>query len=447
MNDRKSPQEIGKRIAIVVDSMNGGGAERVCLDLSRNFIQKGYIIDLVLCEFQGSLLKQIPLEVNLFVLDDEQQGEDSNNHCSTPKDKINWIVPTNSIKYLDHFKYVVLNWPFGLKLKTSKKHKRITPTRSDWRARLAHTFSVYLRNNRPDLIFAILTYSVFCTLVGRELSAISVPVICSIRNSQVSFIPAERKVNSTLLQKADRVHTISKGITKELSDLKWVDYKKITTIYNSVDRQRALNLTKELSGHPWLDHKVRFNHKVILTVGRLARQKNHPLLIRSFANIARSGNFKLIILGEGSRRKNLQSLVVKLGLANIVSMPGWIANPFPFMRQTDVFVLSSDFEGFGNVLIEALACGCNVVSTDCPHGPREILDDGKFGQLVPVNDEPAMTKAIAKSLHFNPNREFLVARTKEFSPKRQVAEFEHMFSQVLASHAQLNCDQETLRKN
>ena len=126
-------------------------------------------------------------------------------------------------------------------------------------------------------------------------------------------------------------------------------------------------------------------------------------------------------------------MIVELGLAYMVSMPGWLANPFPFMRQTDVFVLSSDFEGFGNVLIEALACGCNVVSTDCPHGPREILDNGKFGELVPVNDEPAMTEAILKSLCSNPNREALETRALEFSPDRQFAGFERMIGHVTES--------------
>ena len=403
----------------------------MCLDLSKDFIRKGYIVDLVLCEFKGSLLEQIHPEVQLFVLEDKQHGKKRNNKCSIPNDKINWIIPTNSIKYSDHFKYVVLSWPFGIKLKTSKKHKRIVPTRSDRRTRLAHAFSVYLMENQPNLVIASFLYSIFCTLVGRDISAISVPVICSFHNSQFHLYPTERMVNITLLHKADWIHTVSNGIKNELKQLNWFDHKKITTIYNSVDKQRVLELAKQPSGHPWLDRKAMFNHKVILTVGKMDRQKNHPLLIRSFANIVRSGNFKLIILGEGRGRRNLQSLVVELGLVHIVSMPGWIANPFPFMLRSDVFVLSSKFEGLPIVLIEALACCCNIVSTDCPQGPKELLDDGKFGELVPVNNESAMTEAIRNSLHSNPNRAALAARAAEFSPDRQIAEFEQMFDQVM----------------
>ncbi len=423
---------------MVIDRMHGGGGERVCLDLSRNLIQKGFIVDLVICEFQSNSIYRIPHEVNLFVLLEENPREYGSDQSSVQNERINWIVPTNSIKYSSHFKHVVSNWPFGIKIKTSKKHKRIIPTRSDLRTRLAHAFSVYLRENRPNLVIANLPHSVFCTLVARDICEISVPVICSIHSSQGNFIPTDRnKVNSRLLHKADWVHTVSKGIKKELLELNWVNDKKITTIYNSVDKQRVIKLARLPSGHPWLDHKVRFNHKVIMTVGRLDRKKNHPLLIRSFAKFARSGNFKLIILGEGHRRNNLQSLIVELGLAHIISMPGWVANPFPFMRQSDVFVLSSNNEGFGLVLVEALMCGCSIVSTDCPQGgPREILDDGNYGELVPVDDENAMAEAIAKSLHSNRDRKALKARAEEFSPERQVAEFEQMFNQVLVSHAQ-----------
>ncbi len=435
INDRTFHSNFGKRIAIVVDSMNGGGAERVCLDLSRNFIRKGCIVDLLLCEFHGNLLDQIPVEVNLFILEEEQHRKGYEDHCSIPNDKINWIVPTNSIQFSDHLKYVTLCWPIGIKLNSNtKRHKRIFPIRSYKRVRWSHAFAVYLRENRPDLVLANLWYSVFCTLVGRDISAISVPVICSIHNAQISSIPRKRKLNCKLLSKADWVHTVSNGIKKELSELNWFDDKKITTVYNSLDKQRVCELAKQRSGHPWLDRKVRLNHKVILAVGRLASQKNHPLLIRSFANIAQSaGNIKLIILGEGRGREDLQSLIVKLGLAHIVSLPGWIANPFPLLCQTDVFVLSSYFEGLPIILIEALACGCNIVSTDCTHGPREILDHGKFGELVPVDDELAMTEAISRSLNSNPNREALVARALEFSPDRQMANFEQMIAQVIDS--------------
>ena len=396
------------------------------LDLSKNFVQIGYTVDLVVCSFIGDLLNQIPPEVNLFVLEGKKSNRKSDFVCSVPEFKINWVVPKNLMLYSDFVQHVVLGWPFGV---------HAVPNRRGKRSRRAHAFSIYIKRYRPNVVIASLSTSVYSVLIGRDISTISVPVICSIHNSQLGFIPRERKLNSALLHKADRVHTVSKGIMNELSKLNWVDDKKITTIYNSVNKQRILKMANQASGHPWIDHKVRFNHTVILTVGRLTRQKNHPLLIRSFANIARYRNLKLIILGDGDERKNLQSLVVDLGLAHKVSMPGWIANPFPFMFHSNVFVLSSFFEGFPVVMIEALMCGCNIVSTDCLHGPREILYDGVFGKLVPVDDEPAMTEAIGKSIDSYPNCKALMARAEEYSPERQISEFEQMFTEILISNA------------
>ena len=137
---------------------------------------------------------------------------------------------------------------------------------------------------------------------------------------------------------------------------------------------------------------------MILTVGRLQKQKNHKLLLNAFAIVARTTNAKLIILGEGEERKSLEQQVHDLKMADIVSLPGWSANPFPFMRKCDAFVLSSLHEGLGNVLVEALLCGCSIVSTDCPHGPREILDNGKYGTLVPSDDVGALAGAIRRTL-------------------------------------------------
>jgi glycosyltransferase involved in cell wall biosynthesis len=117
-------------------------------------------------------------------------------------------------------------------------------------------------------------------------------------------------------------------------------------------------------------------------------------LIEAFSRLPKNVGAKLMILGEGSLRTHLQDLVHSLNLAESVAFLGFQANPFKFMKSCDVFVLSSNFEGLPNVLLQALACGAKVVSTDCNSGPREILEDGKWGQLVPVNDVEALTQAI-----------------------------------------------------
>ena len=122
------------------------------------------------------------------------------------------------------------------------------------------------------------------------------------------------------------------------------------------------------------------------------------MLIRAFAEVISQLDARLILLGDGPQRKIICELINNLSIEETVSMPGWVDNPYSFMANADLFVLSSSWEGLANVLLEALACGCPVVSTDCPSGPSEILEDGRWGRLVPVNDQTALAKAIIATL-------------------------------------------------
>jgi glycosyltransferase involved in cell wall biosynthesis len=149
---------------------------------------------------------------------------------------------------------------------------------------------------------------------------------------------------------------------------------------------------------------------VILAVGRLHRQKDFPTLIGAFARLRAERPARLVILGEGKLRPALEKVARRLGVGGDVDLPGYRDNPFAWMARAAVFALSSTFEGTANVLIEAMACGCPVVSTDCPHGPREVLDNGRYGPLVPVGDSAALAHAIAAVLDNPPDREVLRSR-------------------------------------
>jgi glycosyltransferase involved in cell wall biosynthesis len=127
-------------------------------------------------------------------------------------------------------------------------------------------------------------------------------------------------------------------------------------------------------------------------------QKDFATLLKAFARLRRTRPAKLIILGDGEGKEDLEALAETLGIRTDVDFPGYVANPYVYFRQASVFVLSSAWEGLPNVLIEAMACGCPVVSTDCPSGPSEILDGGRFGRLVPVGDDAAMAQAIEATL-------------------------------------------------
>jgi glycosyltransferase involved in cell wall biosynthesis len=156
---------------------------------------------------------------------------------------------------------------------------------------------------------------------------------------------------------------------------------------------------------------------ILLAVGTLKAVKRHDLLVRAFARMPRA-DATLCILGEGQERAGLETLIGSLGLQDRVLLAGYQADPAPWYAHADLFVLSSDHEGFGNVLVEALEHGLPVVSTNCPTGPHEILEDGKYGRLVPVGDVDALARAMDKALSANHDREQLKRRALDFSVEK-----------------------------
>ncbi len=173
----------------------------------------------------------------------------------------------------------------------------------------------------------------------------------------------------------------------------------------------------------------------VLSVGALKAQKDHANLVRAFALLPADFNAKLIILGEGELRPNLENLIEELGLQSRISMPGFVADPYPWFGTADLFVLASQWEGFGNVIVEALECGVPVVSTDCLSGPAEILEYGRYGKLVPIANPEAMAEAIAVSLNESHDRSKLMSRAAEFS----VSNISSQYLTYLLSERELKC--------
>ena len=200
---------------------------------------------------------------------------------------------------------------------------------------------------------------------------------------------------------ADHVITVSYESEKDLLQFTRVNRERVTTIYNPVIVPELYELAKLPPDHEWFDNN---KPPVILGVGRLHRHKNFSNLIRAFKLVLVRQEARLLILGEGSERGNLEKLIGDLNLNAYVSMPGFELNPYTFMKNAAVFVLPSDVEGLPTVLIEALACGCQTVSTQCPSGPHEILEGGKHGYLVPINDSEALANAILRVLAGEKNR-------------------------------------------
>jgi glycosyltransferase involved in cell wall biosynthesis len=175
------------------------------------------------------------------------------------------------------------------------------------------------------------------------------------------------------------------------------------------------------------DTAVSWSAPTIINVGRLIEQKDQQTLIRAFAKVRSHRPCRLVILGEGEKRATLTALAKALGVGMDVLMPGFVANPFSWIKKSAVFVLSSRFEGLANVLIEAMQCGVPVISADCPSGPAEILEDGQWGKLFPPGDVDALASAIGEALDGK-----LVAdvrqRAADFSIDRAVSQYLALFS-------------------
>jgi glycosyltransferase involved in cell wall biosynthesis len=187
----------------------------------------------------------------------------------------------------------------------------------------------------------------------------------------------------------------------------------------------------EPASHPWMDDG---GPPVILSAGRLAEQKDYPTLINAFARVAAQRPCRLIILGEGRLRKQLQRLVESLGLTDRVSLPGWVENPFAFMSRAALFVLSSRNEGLPGVLIQAMACGCPCVSTACPAGPAEILQNGRLGPLTPVGDAVGLAAAINSVLDRRTDGRTLRERAAHFSAETAVSAYDRLIMSVIREH-------------
>ena len=352
-------------LSLYLPNLDGGGAERMMVNLAAGFAARGFATDLVLAEAKGPYLELVSPDVR--VIDLASSGVSA----SLPK-----LVR-------------------------------------------------YLRRNRPAALLATLNHASVIALLARALAG--VPTRTVIRESNMLFPKQATSLKGLSLRTSVRLFypwadahvAVSQGVADDLARFMKTDMKKIHTIYNPVVTEELFRRAKQRPEHPWF---APGEPPVILGVGRLAPQKDFPTLIRAFATVCRERPARLLILGEGNQRAELGSLAQSLGVADAVALPGFVDNPFAYMAHADTFVLSSKFEGLPGALIQAMACGSKVVSTDCPSGPFEILAGGRLAPLVPVGDPDALAAAMLESLSAPPNPA-LQTRACDFTEARILPQY------------------------
>lgn len=352
-------------IAILLPDLGGGGAERLHVTLAAEWIRRGYAVDFVLLRAEGEFMDNLPDGARVF--------------------------------------------GFGV----GRIRAAIGPLRK------------YLRRERPAVLLAAMWPLTIIAIIAAGLSLLTMRVIVSDHNTLSKAYAGRGAIHRQFLRLsmwlaypfADSRIAVSKGVAADLSRLSCLEENRFTVIYNPAAKSN--NSVR----HGERPQELAADAKIVLSVGALKYQKNHELLIEAFSKMPAYLDAQLCILGEGELRQKLENLVSEKRLEGRVLLPGFRQDLSAYYQSADLFVLSSRYEGFGNVIVEAMEHGIPVVSTNCPSGPSEILADGRYGRLVPIGDADALVKAMLTALQESPDRESLKARARDFSVDKIADEY------------------------
>ena len=406
-----SPQPVEHRIAILSPTLAGGGAERGALHIAAGLIERGHDVDLVLQRLVCHYPREVPDKVRLFCL------SDPGNAGALPKFKGVTAVPQLLVSEPASWQ---VRYP-RVALISSLRLEQLPLLLSTRSPRWAAGIATYVDRERPTALLAINVFAAAATTMAASFMQRSPRIVATLNDVLRSRRLRHRARIS--YPHVDAAVGVSRGIAGELAGLSGMLPKRIHTIYNPVISTDFKQKALEPAGHPWLDRPI---NPVILAIGRMKKVKDFSTLLGAFARLRTWRPARLILLGEGPLKKYLLSLAKNLGIAEHVDFPGFVDNPHAFLTIANLFVLSSRYESFSRVLIEAMACGCPVVSTDCPYGPREILEGGKLGALVPVGNVEALAAAMSCTLDKPPRSDALRNRASFFSVRRAVDQYEKL---------------------
>ncbi|MDQ0349000.1 glycosyltransferase [Ancylobacter vacuolatus] len=366
------------RIAFFLGILGDGGTERSTIRLAKELVARGYRVDLVASSVRGDMVREVSAGVRL------------------------------------------------VDLKAGGTARAIIP------------YIHYLRREDPEIVFACPSSVCFVAAavngtLTRRRTVIFVQHTWEgvLHGRQARFrYGLQQKFVLPAYRRAEAIIAVSHASKQQLLGIAGMRPERIHVIYGPIWSPALEESAREAVTHPWLAEPR--GGPVILAVGRLSREKGIDTLLRAFALLPRGREARLLVLGEGEERPALEQLVAELGLTGRVSMPGFEPNPFAYMARSALLVLPSRHEALGNVLVEAMAVGTPVVSTNSPGGTGEILEQGRFGTQVPVDDPPAMARAIEATLDAPLAPELLRARARVFSATSSVVAVEQLMHELAA---------------
>jgi glycosyltransferase involved in cell wall biosynthesis len=288
----------------------------------------------------------------------------------------------------------------------------------------------YLRQRQPDAALSTLVHMNVAAVLARRMGRTTTRLVLreasrireDARGEPRRLIRLAYGLLPTVYSRADHVIAVSEDVAAEVRALTTLPDDRITTVNNPVlaPRDLAAIAASDPPPHPWLDSDI----PVVLSVGRLAPQKDQATLLDAFARLRQDCPARLVILGEGELRSVLEARARDLGIMESVLFAGFMDEPFRWMKHATVLAHTARWEGSPNVIVEALACALPIVATDCPGGPRAILEGGRYGRLVPMGDSPAIAFALRRTLEAVPDPETLRRRAADYTVEAVVPDYE-----------------------
>ncbi|MHA1380987.1 MAG: glycosyltransferase [Candidatus Helarchaeota archaeon] len=347
------------------------------------------------------------------------------------------------LKYFRQRNYaltLVLFKKSGVQLNKVPKDIRIIDLKKRGRldfVKLIFKLGKLLKKERPDKIVSFLFYANVISALARKLYRFDSDIIINEESFPREYLSRARLgfVKKWLLhftyREADKIICVSKNLGKSIiDDFNFLSTRKVFIVYNPIDLKNVKKLSLEKVNHPFIDRRKK-GYYLIISVGRLSFEKRLDILLKAFAKVRKRAKVLLLILGDGDQFQKLKLLTNQLGLDDTVDFLGYISNPYAWISKSDLFVMTSQWEGFGMVIVEAMACGVPIISTNCPFGPNEIITNSVDGLLVPSGNIEIISKSILMLIKNKNLKKKIVINAKKRSNNFRIEKIGSEYEKVI----------------